>query len=130
MKEVQNFVVWRAKPVFEKLFVNAENGKLRYAAKKNLRKMEPLFEDILEWIRGDKEEHGWEATGNGFPEEGDAFFGRFEEFLLGEKVEYTPHLFSEELMQHADGINGLDELVISFAFTENQVEDEDNEDEE
>ena len=120
MKEVQNFIVWRAKPVFEKLFATATNGKLRYAAKKNLRKLEPLFEDIIEWIRGDKEEHGWEAQPNGFPVDGDEFYKRFEDFLLNEKVEFTPHLFSEDLMQHIDGLTGYDEMAISFAFTENQ----------
>lgn len=127
MKEVQNFIVWQAKPVFEKLFVAAENGKLRYAAKKNLRMLEPLFEDILEWIRGDKEEHEWEPSANGFPDTGDSFYSRFETFLLKEKVEYKPFLFSEDLMQYADGINGIEELAISFVFEENQKEEEEEE---
>lgn len=124
MKEVQNFIVWRSKPVFEALFAGASNGKLRYAAKKNLRLLEPLFEDILEWIRGDKEEHGWEPGDNGFPADGDEFYSRFEDLLINEKVSFEPFLFSEELMQYADGITGMDEMLIGYAFVENQPSEE------
>lgn len=125
MTEVQNAVVWHAKPVFARLYANVEHGKLRYAVKKNLRKLEPLFEDILEWVRGDKDEHGWEGAVNGFPGDGDPFYQRFEAFLLEEKVPFTPHLFSEELMQYADGINGVDENYIAFCFAENHATKED-----
>lgn len=123
MKEFQNIIIWQSKPVFEKVFTNATNGKLRYAAKKNLRMLEPLFGDIIEWINGDKEEHGWEPLGNGFPDSSDAFYKRFESFLLNEKVEYEPYTFSEELMQTVDGLTGVDEMLISFVFEENQVEE-------
>ena len=77
MKEVQNFIVWQAKPVFEKLFVGSENCTLRYAAKKNLPMLEPLFEDILESLVGDKEEHESEPSANGFPSTADSFYTRF-----------------------------------------------------
>jgi hypothetical protein len=127
MKEFQNAIIWQAKPVFEKMFANATNGKLRYAAKKNLRMLEPLFGDIIEWINGDKEEHEWEPLANGFPDTSDDFYKRFESFLINEKVQYEPYIFSEELMQTMDGLTGLDEMLISFVFAENQEEEEEEE---
>jgi len=122
--ELQNLIIWQAKPVFEKLFAGSTNGKLRYSAKKNLRLIEPLFGDIIEFINGDKEEHEWEPGANGFPEADDSFYERFEKFLLAETVEYDPFFFSEDLMQYADGITGQEEMIIGFVFTENQPKEE------
>jgi len=88
--------------------------------------MQPFWDDIIEWIRADKEEHKWEPTlGAEGPSDGDEFYTRFENFLLDtdEMVDYTPYTFSEDLMEFADGISGSQELLISWLFTENQVQD-------
>ena len=123
--EIQYFLIWKSKPILEKLFMTSESGKLRRRCKHNVKQMQPFWDDIIEWIKADREEHEWEAQPNGFPVDGDEFYKRFEGFLLStdEMVEYTPYIFSEELMEFADGITGEQELDISWLFTENQRQD-------
>jgi len=124
--EIQYYLIWKSKPILEKLFMTSESGKLRRRCKHNVKQMQPFWDDIIEWIKADKEEHKWEPLpGKEWPPDGDAFYKRFEDFLLStdEMVEYTPYTFSEELMEFADGITGQQELDISWLFTENEQRD-------
>lgn len=124
--KIQYAIIWRSKPILEKLFMTSESGKLRRRCKHNVKQMQPFWDDIIEWIKADREEHKWEPSpGSEGPPDGDAFYGRFEDFLLStdEMVEYTPYTFSEELMEFADGITGEQEIAIAWLFTENQRQD-------
>jgi len=124
--KIQYGVIWQSKPILEKLFMTSESGKLRRRCKHNVKQMQPFWDDIVEWIKADKEEHKWEPVpGGDGPPDGDAFYGRFKDFLSDEDevVDYTPYTFSEELMEFADGINGGQELAIAWLFAENQVQD-------
>lgn len=124
--KIQYGVIWQSKPILETLFMTSESGKLRRRCKHNVKQMQPFWDDIVEWIKADKEEHKWEPVpGGDGPPDGDEFYKRFEAFLrdTDEAVEYTPYTFSEELMEFADGITGKQELAIAWLFTENQVQD-------
>lgn len=123
--KLQYGVIWKSKPVLEKVYLNTTNGKLRRRCKHNVMQMQPFFEDIIKWINDDRDEHGWAneelsiEERNKLMEEADR---RFIDFLLStdETVEYTPYRFSEELMEFADGITGQEENDISWLFDENQ----------
>lgn len=120
--QLQYYRVWQTAPVLNKLYENTTNGKLRHAAKRNARPMSSTYEDIMQWVRDDMKEN--EIEGDKLPFDDKGFMERFETFLIEEKVEFEPYLFSEDLMQYADGITGTQENELSWLFTENQPKDE------
>lgn len=121
--EVQYIRVWQAHPVLNKIFGTTKFGKLRYAVKQNAKRMADHFDSILEWVRSDKLDHKWE--GDNIPFEDKAFLERFEEYLLNERGTFDPYYFPEEWMQHADDINGFDEINVAWLFEENKPKPED-----
>lgn len=119
--QVQYFRFWQSYPILNLIYANSSSGKLRYVVKKGARKMQEYHEDIMEWIRSDKLDHGWE--GDAIPFKDKDFIARFEDYLLETRVEFEPHYFSEELMQFADGITGEQENAIAWLFEENRPEE-------
>ena len=122
--QIQYFRFWQTYPVLNLIYQGSTSGKLRYAAKKNARKMQDHHEDIMEWIRGDKLDHSWE--GDNIPFGDKAFIDRFEKYLLETVEEFEPHYFPEDLMQYADGITGEQENAVSWLFEENKPEKEED----
>jgi hypothetical protein len=120
--KIQMYIVWQSYPILDKLYADSTSGKLRYAAKQNAKRMASDHESCMEWIRSDKLDHKWE--GGAIPFEDKEFVARFETYLLEEKVEFEPYVFSEDLMQFADGITGAQENTIAWLFAENQPKKE------
>lgn len=116
--DIQFIRFWHSYPVLNKVFGSTKFGKLRYAVKQNAKRMADHYESIIEWARSDKMDHGWE--GDNLPIEDKAFIGRLEEYLLKEKGSFEPYYFPEEWMQHADDINGHEEVALSWLFEENK----------
>lgn len=117
MQKVQIFRAWQTLPILNELYASSTSGKLRYAVKQNAKGLASHHESCMEWIRNDKLDHKWE--GDAIPFDDKDFVARFEEYLLSEMISFEPYRFSEELMQFADGITGVQEAALAWLFTEN-----------
>ena len=109
--------IFESKPILEKAYMNSTYGKLRYAAKKNLRKLEPHFEDTVEWLRADALDNKWDAEGP-LPLQDEDFRNRFEEYLSTNVVDIEPFKIKESHLEHLNCISGAEETAIGWLIEE------------
>lgn len=114
-KTITGFQLWHGWPVLMGLAAQKIPGQVRYALKKSIRSLEPHWQDILEFIRDDREEYGWEATPNGLPAFPNPFYGRIDA-MLEQDMTVDVHQVPEDLLALVDDLSIDDEKKISFLF--------------
>ena len=110
---IDYLTIFNSKPILDRIYLASTLGRLRYGVKKNLRYIEPHWEDISEWLLADALDNGWEKNGP-LPISDTAFISRFESFLKENKAEMEPFKINEEDLQHVDVISGEEENTIDW----------------
>lgn len=114
--KIPYILVFNAQGVLEKIYKTSTVGKVKYAIKRNIRKMSECIEDIREWLQADAQDNGWDTSGS-LPTSDPGFRERFEKFLKSETYEIEPHLISERYTETFDGITGEEESFISWLIS-------------
>jgi len=114
--KVPYILVFNAQGVLEKIYKTSTVGKVKYAIKRNLRKMSECIEDIREWLQADAQDNGWDINGS-LPTSDSGFRERFEKFLKEESCEIEPYLIPERYTETFDGVTGEEESFISWLIS-------------
>ena len=112
---VDYLTIFNSKPILDRIYINSTFGKLRFAVKKNLRYLDPYWEDISEWLKADALDNNWDPE-KPLPIEEKDFVARLEQFLKSNKVEISPFFIDESYLKTVDVINGIDENIISWVI--------------
>lgn len=110
---IDYLAIFNSKPILDRIYINSTFGKLRFAVKKNLRYLNPYWEDISEWLMADALDNKWD-TEKPLPIDNAAFVERLETFLKENQVEVSPFLIDESYLKDVDVISGADENIISW----------------
>lgn len=122
--KIAQILTWNTHAVLDQLYSVCKSGKLRYCLKENLKGLAVPRESINEWLRSDKMDFPKDWDGDLIPFGNEVFKARFEDYLKNEVVDFEPYYFSEKLMEFADGIDGTQEMQLSWLFTENKPKQE------
>ena len=120
--KIPYIVIFNANGILERLHSASTVGKVKYAIRRNLRRMSDCMEDISSWLRSDSEDNGWDL-GGALPSEDMGFRERFETFLRNETYEIEPYLIPERYTETFDGITGEEEKMILWLIDNDEADD-------
>lgn len=115
MKDTTKLLAVVTVPIMKTVFFSTSSAKVRYCMKKNLEQLEAAYDDVQDWLKADQDEFGWEIVNNQYPMSNAEFAARYKA-KLDEVIPYTPWTMPERFTEFLDGINGQDELTISFLW--------------
>jgi len=108
--------LWTTYPVLDRLSKKDLDADVRYVIKKNFRLLGGPWKDLLEWIEGDRLQHGWSPRVTGLPSADNPFWVRFTAWLKATTFEFEPHRFSREILESVDGISIADENALEILY--------------